>query len=95
MTEGQTVSNVDLNLIRCGFITGRVTDADTGEPIANHEVYLRDAAHPESLGSRYSANTDDSGVYRIHAAPGQAAVSSGAPRDYEDIGEVSRDVPRC
>ena len=92
VTEGQTVSNVDLNLIRCGLITGRVTDADTGEPIANHKVYLRDDAHPESLGSRYSANTDDSGAYKLHAAPGQGAVSSSAPRDYEDIGVVSRSV---
>ena len=70
VTEGQTVSHVNLNLIRSGLITGRVTDADTGEPIANHKVYLRDAAHPESLGSRYSANTDDSGAYKLHAAPG-------------------------
>ena len=29
VAEGKTVSNVDLTLIRSGFITGRVTDQDT------------------------------------------------------------------
>ena len=88
VTEGQTVSDVDLSLIRCGTITGRVTDTDTGEPIANHNVSIHDAAHPESLGKRHSAATDGTGVYEIRAAPGQALVFTRAPRDYEDIGEV-------
>ncbi len=92
VTEGQTVSDADLSLIRCGLITGRVTDADTGDPIANHDVYLHDAAHPESLGSRYSMDTDDSGTYQLYAVPGRARVSSSAPHDYEDIGVVSRNV---
>ena len=38
VVEGETVSNVDLILVRGGFITGRVTDQDTNEPIANHTV---------------------------------------------------------
>ena len=92
VVEGQTVSNVDLNLIRCGVITGRVTEPDTGEPIANHNVFCHDAAHPESLGKRHSAATDETGVYQIHAAPGRALVFASAPPDYEDIGEVSRSV---
>ncbi len=90
VVEGQTVSDVNLSLIRCGVITGRVTEPDTGEPIANHNVFLHDAAHPESLGRRYSAATDETGAYQIHAAPGRALVFASAPRDYEDIGEVSR-----
>ncbi len=92
VTEGQTVSDIDLSLIRCGVITGRVTDTDTGEPIANHRVFLHDAAHPESLGKRHSAATDGTGVYHIRAAPGQAIIFTRAPRNYEDIGEVSRSV---
>ena len=67
-----------------------MTEPDTGEPIANHNVFLHDAAHPESLGRRYSAATDETGAYQIHAAPGRALVFASAPRDYEDIGEVSR-----
>ena len=92
VVEGQTVSDVNLSLIRCGVITGRVTELDTGEPIANHNVFCHDAAHPESLGKRHSAATDETGVYQIHAAPGQALVFARAPRNYEDIGEVSSSV---
>lgn len=92
VAEGQTVSDVNLSLIQCGFITGRVTDAETGEPIANHNVFFHDDAHPESLGRRGSAATDSSGVYQIHAAPGQALVFASAPRNYEDIGKLSRSV---
>ncbi len=92
VTEGQTVSDVDLSLIRCGVITGRVTDTDTGEPIANHNVSIHDTAHPESLGRLQRAATDGTGVYHIRAAPGRAIVFTRAPRDYEDIGEVSRSV---
>ena len=90
--EGQTVSDAHLSLIRCGLITGRVTDTEAGDPIANHNVFLHDAAHPESIGRRYSTSTDDTGVYHIHAAPGRALVFSRAPRDYEEVGEISRGV---
>ena len=92
VTEGQTVFDVDLSLIRCGVITGRVVDTDTGEPIANHSVFLHDAAYPESLGRCHSAATDETGVYHINAAPGRALVFTRAPRNYEDVGEVSRSV---
>lgn len=92
VTEGQTVSDVDLSLIRCGVITGRVTDTDTGEPIANHNVSIHDTAHPESPRRLQRAATDGTGVYHIRAAPGRAIVFTRAPRDYEDIREVSRKV---
>lgn len=92
VTEGQTVSDADLSLIRCGAITGRVVDTDTGEPIANHSVFLHDSAYPESLGRRHSAATDETGVYHINAAPGRALVFTRATRNYEDVGEVSRSV---
>ena len=36
VVKGQTISNMDLTLVRGGFITGRVIDQDTSEPIANH-----------------------------------------------------------
>lgn len=92
VTEGQTVSDADLSLIRCGAITGQVVDTDTGEPIANHRVFLHDSAYPESLGRRHSAATDETGAYHIYAAPGQALVFTRATRNYEDVGEVSRSV---
>ena len=42
--KGQTISNVDLTLVKVGFVTGQVTDRDTNEPIANHYLSLHDSA---------------------------------------------------
>ena len=87
VSEEQTVSNIDMTLIRSGFITGRVTDRDTDEPIANHTIRLKDAVRPE--GSRltdHRAETDRAGVYRFDAAPGQALVHTDPPADYQGFG---------
>ena len=70
-------SNVDLTLVRGGFITGRVTDRDTGEPIANHYISFHDAARPKSQAAGHGTATDENGVYRFHAAPGQARIYVG------------------
>ena len=83
VAEGQTVSKIDLTLVRGGFITGRVTDKDTNEPIANHYISFRDAARPESQAAGHSTETDENGVYRFRAAPGRAMVSTSAPEGYQ------------
>ena len=89
--EGQTVSNIDMTLIRSGFITGRVTDQDTDEPIANHTIRLKDAARPEgSQLTDHRAETDRTGVYRFDAAPGQALVHTDPPVGYQDSGPTER-----
>ena len=91
VTEGQTVSNVDLPLIPSGFITGRVTDRDTNEPIANHTIRLNDAARPEgSQMTDHRTETDKTGTYRFDAAPGQALVHTNPPAGYQDIRQVER-----
>ena len=77
VVEGETVSNVDLTLVQGGFITGRVTDRDTGEPIANHYIRFHDAARPKSQAAGHGTATDENGVYRFHAAPGQARIYVG------------------
>ena len=92
VSEGQTVSNMDLNLIRCGLITGRTSDKDTGEPLRGVIIYFHDAARPESQLSQHSAEPDETGVYRFHAAPGRVLVMASAPPGYQDIGEVRRYV---
>ena len=79
VAEGQTVSNMDLSLIRCGLITGRTSDKDTDEPLSNVIIYFHDAARPESQISRHSAEPDETGVYRFHAAPGRVLVMASAP----------------
>ena len=92
IVEGQTVSNLDLTLVRGGFITGRVTDADTGEPIANHHISFYDAARPESLAVSHRVKTDETGSYRFHAAPGGALVYTSAQHGYQDTGRIRRSV---
>ena len=90
VVEGQTISKIDLTLVQGGFITGRVTDQDTNEPIANHYISFQDAARPESQAAGHSTETDENGVYRFRAAPGRARVSTSAPEGYQDIGPVRR-----
>ena len=97
LVEGQTVSDIDLTLVRGGFITGRVTDRDTNEPIANHQVVASDAARPELQASGlqpfgHGAKTDGIGTYRFRAAPGRALVLASAPQGYLDLGIIKRDV---
>ena len=91
ISEGQTVSNVDLTLIRSGFITGRVTNRDTNEPIVNYPIRLKDAARPEEfhLMAHY-ALTDMTGAYRFDTAPGRAIVHTNLPVDYQDSGQIER-----
>ena len=89
---GETVSNVDLILVRGGFITGRVTDQDTNEPIANHTVMVYDAARPESQAAVHGMETDENGNYRFRAAPGRARVYTSAPEGYLGRWSVDRYV---
>ena len=87
VVEGQTVSNIDLTLIQSGFITGRVTDRDTNEPIANQPIRLNDAARPEdSQLMDHRTTTDETGTYRFDAASGQALVHTNPPAGYQGFG---------
>ena len=91
VTEGQTVSNVDLTLIRSGFITGWVTDRDTNEPIANHPIRLNDAARPErSQMTDHRTETGTTGAYGFDAAPGRALVHTNPPVGYQSSGQTER-----
>ena len=90
VVKGQTVSNIDLTLVRGGFITGRVIDQDTSEPIANHHIGFHDAARPESQAAGHGTETDETGAYRFRAAPGRALVFASAPQGYLDSGQTRR-----
>ena len=85
--EGQTVSNIDLTLVRGGFITAQVTDRDTDEPIANSYVSFIPSG---ALG--HGGRTDETGIYRFYAAPGRVLVSISAPPGYLDIGHIQKHV---
>ena len=88
LVEGQTVSDIDLTLVRGGFITGRVTDRDTNEPIADHHIGIYDDARPESQVQSHDAKTDETGTFRFLAAPGKALVYASAPQGYLDVGRT-------
>ena len=92
VVEGETVSNVDLILVRGGFITGRVTDQDTNEPIADHHISFYDAARPESQAAVHGTETDENGVYHFRAAPGRARVYTSVPEGYLGRWSVDRYV---
>ena len=92
VTEGQTVSKMDLTLVRGGFITGRVTDQDTNEPIVNHHISFHDTARPESQAAVHGTETDEAGGYRFHAAPGRAMVYTSAPGNYQNVGQIKKYV---
>src|SRR5262245_5429528 len=69
VSEGQTVSNVDLTLARGGVITGRVTDGE-GRPVIAERINLtmvdaNGTPQPFNPGNRFGYETDDRGVYRI------------------------------
>ena len=89
VVEGQTVSNIDLTLIQSGFITGRVTDQETNQPIANYSIRLNDAARPEdSQLIDHRTTTDKTGTYRFDAAPGGALVHTNPPVGYQGFGRT-------
>ena len=92
VAEGQTVSNVDLTLVRGGVITGRVTDQNTNEPIADHHISFHDAARSESQAAVHGTETDKTGVYHFRAAPGRTLVYTSAPEGYQNIGQVKKYV---
>jgi hypothetical protein len=68
--SGETLSGVELVLLRSGTVTGQVTDADTGKPIQGAWVLAaewRAAALAESVG----ATTDADGRYTLRSVPGR------------------------
>ena len=92
LVEGQTVSDIDLTLVRGGFITGQVTARDTKEPIVDHHIGFYDDARPESQVQSHGAQTDETGTYRFRAVPGRALVFASAPQGYLDVGQIRRHV---
>ena len=92
LVEGQTVSDIDLTLVRGGFITGQVTDRDTKEPIVDHHIGFYDDARPELQVQSHGAETDEKGTYRLLAAPGKALVYASAPQGYLEVGRIRRNV---
>ncbi len=92
VAEGQTASKVDMTLVRVGYVTGRVTDRGTNEPIANYDISMYDAARPAPQKRSHSMQTDESGTYRFSAAPGSALIFGSPPRGYQDVDYIDENV---
>jgi serine/threonine-protein kinase len=78
-TPAPTISSGATGLVRGGAISGRVTDAATGQPIA--DVYIQVGHVDKELS--YSAGTDSQGQYTVDGvAPGRYTVFA----DISDLG---------
>ncbi len=82
LTDGESLSNLELRLKRGAIITGRITDP-SGNPVIEKDVQLvkmdaRGNFTRFNFGPPEMARTDDRGVYRIHSLPaGKYKVSIG------------------
>ena len=92
VAEGQTASKVDMTLVRTGYVTGRVTDRDTNEPIANYDISMYDAARPAAQKKSHSVQTNESGTYRFSAAPGPGLIFGSPPPGYQSDEYIDKNV---
>ena len=92
IAEGQTASKVDMTLVRVGYVTGRVTDRDTNDPIANYDISMYDAARPAPQKRSHSMQTDESGTYRFSAAPGSGLIFGSPPQGYQTEDYIDKNV---
>jgi 5-hydroxyisourate hydrolase-like protein (transthyretin family) len=75
ITGTQEVLGTDFELTLGTTISGRVTDADTGLPIANYRIELRSVLDNET--SKFNTRTDSDGRYTIPGvAPGTYRIES-------------------
>jgi hypothetical protein len=83
VADGESVENVDLDLILGGVITGRITDSQ-GNPIVGEYVELTIVdecgleSRPQTFEFEDDFETDDGGAYRVYGIPpGRYLVSVG------------------
>lgn len=84
IAEGQRFAGKDFQLIPGTLITGKVTDADTGKPLAGLSIGVYGPAHPKSGAWVQSSKTGADGMYRLRVPAGEQYVylSSSAPEGY-------------
>ncbi|MDT8325538.1 MAG: carboxypeptidase regulatory-like domain-containing protein, partial [Bacteroidota bacterium] len=82
----QAVSGIDFSLTSGGSISGRITDEDSGDPIAHAVVFVRSTTHRFERG----AHTDASGDYAVHGLPSGDYTVFAAARGH--LGEYYDDA---
>ena len=81
VAAGSSATSIDIVLSQVGTISGTVTDATTGQPLANAWVW----ANSTTTGSWVNAPTDENGYYIINnLAPDSYQVQVTAPVGYID-----------
>ena len=85
--EGKTSRGIDLTLIRGGFITGKVVDKDTKEPLKGQLIRFTDSSHPQRRTRNFTytnmVHTDENGYYYFRTAPGKVTISTTGSDGYE------------
>jgi len=84
--------DVDLKLTKGGFVTGRITEKDSGNPVAYHELFLKDASRPDAPYYSHRIKTDSQGYYRFRSAPGNATVSTITPSGFIHESRAERKI---
>jgi len=87
--EGETAKAAELKLIKGGWITGKLTDADTGEPFTDEWVVFNDSSR---IIANVGSKTDENGFYRFRSAPGRTAILLKPPSGYAGPQQVCRHV---
>ncbi len=72
----QSIENMDFQLVCGGFVTGTVTDAETGQPLARIRMHAYGPARPLSGDVAQNAQTDENGQYTFRLPPGKNALSA-------------------
>jgi beta-lactamase regulating signal transducer with metallopeptidase domain/uncharacterized GH25 family protein len=91
---GQTLNGIDFKLIKGGLVRGKVTKADTGEPITDTEVGAHTPAHPQSSASVQGTQVGPDGSYTLRVPPGtqHVYVMGLLPEAYRQREQDIRDV---
>ena len=90
VVKGETIENVDFNLVRGGVITGRVIDSE-GLPVIEINVSISQAQFQHRSSVKSSLRTDDRGIYRAFGlSPGSYIVSTGQEENSMFGGSITR-----
>jgi Carboxypeptidase regulatory-like domain len=84
LKPGTTLTGQDFTLIPGSWITGKVTDKITGQPLAGVDIGIYGPAHPRSRPEVQDTTTGLNGVYRARVPAGKQYVYVTRLPDVED-----------
>ena len=91
---GKVLDNIDILMVRGGFVEGVVFDGTTGKPVAplaDKPIYVAHygPARPKTGAAVTSTTVNPDGTYRLRVAPGRnyMYLMSGGTSEYVDVRE--------